>query len=216
MTQALTLTALVFAVAYLFMPQERAVIARAVIKTVPVTLFAFIAALAGAPLLLIAALVLCALGDLLLAFARPATDDRDSADSAFLVGLVAFLTGHLAYIALFVALPARPAFSLWPAVALAIVASAAIMARILWRHAGALRWPVMVYVSAIAVMGLASLATGSWLLVTGATLFMMSDAILGVEKFVIASDNTARRAVTGPAIWVLYVAAQFVLLSAFV
>lgn len=216
MTQGLLAAAWAFAVAYLFMPQGRTIIARAIVKTVPVTLFAVIAARAGAPTLLVAALVLCALGDLLLAFARPATDDRDSADPAFLAGLVAFLAGHLAYIALFVALPARPAVSLWPATALAIVASAAIMARILWRHAGALRWPVMAYVSAIAAMGLASLATGSWLLVAGATLFMMSDAILGIEKFVIALDDAARRVLTGPAIWVLYIGAQLVLLSAFV
>ncbi|MBO6638586.1 MAG: lysoplasmalogenase [Roseitalea sp.] len=216
MTQALFPAALLFAAVYLFMPQGRATIARAIVKTVPVTLFAMIAAAVGTPWLLVAALILCALGDLLLAFARPATDDHDSADPAFLAGLVAFLTGHIAYIALFLTLSGPSVSGLSLIIALAIVATALIMARLLWRQAGALRWPVMAYVAAIATMGLASLATGSWLLVAGAALFVMSDAILGTEKFIVAPHDRRKRAVTGPAIWVLYIAAQAVIMSAFI
>lgn len=216
MIRTLLVTALVFASAYLFMPQGRAVTARAVVKTVPVALFAVIASMAGAPWLLTASLILCALGDLLLALARPATDDHDSADPAFLSGLIAFLLGHIGYVALFVTLPARPVSGMAAIAALIIVASALLMARILWRHAGALRLPVVIYVTAIAMMGLAALATGSWQLVAGAVLFMTSDAILGTEKFVIAPDDRRKRALTGPAIWTLYVAAQAVILSVFV
>ncbi|MCR9121462.1 MAG: lysoplasmalogenase [Phyllobacteriaceae bacterium] len=216
MTQGLLLVALACAVGYLFMPQGRAVIARAIVKTVPVTLFAIVASMAGAPMLLVAALILCALGDLLLAFARPASDGDDRPDITFLAGLIAFLTGHVIYVLLFAQsrFTDMPALS-WP-IGAAMVTVAIILGRILFRHAGPLRWPVMAYVGAILAMGVTALLTGSWLVIAGAVLFMASDAILGMEKFVIAPDNAARRTVTGPSIWVLYVAAQTLILSAFI
>lgn len=216
MTQGLFAAALAFAVAYLFMPVGRRTLARAIVKTVPVSLFAIVAALAGAPVLLVAALVHSAAGDLLLAFARPATDDDGSADPAFLSGLIAFLAGHVIYVLLFAQtrFGGLPAFS-W-LIAVMMIGVALILGRILFRHAGPLRWPVMAYVGAILAMGLTALLTGSWLVIAGAVLFMASDGILGMEKFVIAPGDEARRAFTGPAIWVLYVAAQFALVSAFV
>jgi len=111
----------------------------------------------------------------------------------FLVGLVAFLLGHAAYL---VALTRRvkflaspPAFGAWAIVAASVLAS-------LWAGVpGDLRAPVIVYVCALAAM--AAQATSVWLarrghadaarwrtVAIGGALFVLSDAILATDKFV--------------------------------
>lgn len=111
----------------------------------------------------------------------------------FLVGLVAFLMGHLAYL---VALTRRvrflaspPAFGAWAIVAGCVLAS-------LWAGVpGELRAPVLVYVCALGAM--AAQATSVWLarrgqpdaarwrlVAIGGALFVLSDAILATDKFV--------------------------------
>ena len=111
----------------------------------------------------------------------------------FLVGLVAFLLGHLSYLAgltrrvKFLASP--PAFGAWAIVAASVLAS-------LWHGvAPELRAPVLVYVTALAAM--AAQASSVWLarraqpdaarwriVAIGAALFVLSDAILATDKFV--------------------------------
>ena len=111
----------------------------------------------------------------------------------FLVGLVAFLLGHVSYL---VALTRRvkflaspPAFGVWAIVAASVLAS-------LWAGVPAeLRAPVLVYVTALAAM--AAQASSVWLarrgqpdaarwriVAIGAALFVLSDAILATDKFV--------------------------------
>lgn len=111
----------------------------------------------------------------------------------FLVGLVAFLLGHLSYL---VALTRRvrflaspPAFGAWAIVAASVLAS-------LWAGVPAgLRAPVLVYVCALGAM--AAQATSVWLarrghgdaprwriVALGGGLFVLSDAILAADKFV--------------------------------
>ncbi|MCK9688779.1 lysoplasmalogenase [Scleromatobacter humisilvae] len=111
----------------------------------------------------------------------------------FLVGLVAFLLGHVSYL---VALTRRvrflaspPAFGVWAIVAASVLAS-------LWAGVPPeLRLPVLVYVCALAAM--AAQATSVWLarrgrpdaarwriVAIGGALFVLSDAILATDKFV--------------------------------
>lgn len=111
----------------------------------------------------------------------------------FLVGLVAFLLGHVSYL---VALTRRvkflaspPAFGAWAIVAASVLAG-------LWAGVPAeLRAPVLVYVCALAAM--AAQATSVWLarrehfdaarwrsVAIGGALFVLSDAILATDKFV--------------------------------
>ena len=111
----------------------------------------------------------------------------------FLVGLVAFLLGHVSYL---VALTRRvkflaspPAFGVWAIVAASVLAG-------LWAGVPAeLRAPVLVYVCALAAM--AAQATSVWLarrgqvdaarwrtVAIGGALFVLSDAILATDKFV--------------------------------
>ena len=111
----------------------------------------------------------------------------------FLMGLVAFLLGHLSYLVgltrrvKFLASP--PAFGAWAIVAASVLAS-------LWHGVPPeLRAPVLVYVTALAAM--AAQASSVWLarraqpdaarwrtVAIGAALFVLSDAILATDKFV--------------------------------
>ena len=111
----------------------------------------------------------------------------------FLVGLVAFLLGHVSYL---VALTRRvkflaspPAFGGWAIVAASVLAG-------LWAGVPPdLRAPVLVYVCALGAM--AAQATSVWLarrnqpdaarwriVAIGGALFVLSDAILAADKFV--------------------------------
>ncbi|MBZ5587219.1 MAG: lysoplasmalogenase [Acidobacteriia bacterium] len=124
----------------------------------------------------LAALVLCLAGDLLLALPR-----------GFPLGLGSFLCGHVAYVLAFsVRLPLRA----WP-VALVLpplVVSAAVA---LWLapHLGRLRAPVLVYVAVITVMvwGAVAVTTagrGPWIVTAGAVLFYLSDFAVARDRLV--------------------------------
>lgn len=112
----------------------------------------------------------------------------------FLAGLVAFLLGHLAYVAgIAMVEPAE----LWPAdagwlAALPICAGLAALA-LLWPRLGSLRLPVVAYVATISVMVVAAIACtrGAALpqpsrgrLLAGAALFFVSDLSVARDRFV--------------------------------
>lgn len=199
--------AVLFAIAYLFHGQRRTTPLKVVAKTLSVALLAGLSADAGGPWLLTAALLLCAAGDFFLAIEE--LDKR-----FFLAGLVSFLTGHVAYIVLFAALPAPEAALPQAALAVVGVAMTAIaltMGRRLFAAAGELRWPVMVYIAAILAMGLAAIWNGAGLIVAGAASFMVSDTILAAERFLM-KPQTPGRQFAGPAVWVTYFGAQVMIL----
>ncbi len=182
---------------------------RSLRKTLPVALFALAAVADGAPVMLAAALALSALGDL--ALSRPGR-------RAFLAGMIAFALAHLAYIALMIkagaALPP-------PLPALALILAALSTEIWLAPRTGALRWPVRAYVAVIAAMGLMALGLpgGYGPARAAALLFMLSDALLALETFVIGSGKGARadrlRAWLSRAVWITYIAAQAGFLLAF-
>ncbi len=115
---------------------------------------------------------------------------------AFLGGLVAFLIGHLAYVAAAcVLVPPSVWLSGDGAIALAAipVVAGAIALRWLWPTLGTMRVPVIVYVLTIVTMVVAAMAVWrahalpnpqrTWLLV-GAVLFFISDIAVARDKFV--------------------------------
>ncbi|WP_291012526.1 lysoplasmalogenase family protein [Hydrogenophaga sp.] len=129
-------------------------------------------------------------------------------DGFFLPGLLAFLLAHLAYTALFrqdAPLLAAPRATLVIAlVGLAVYA-------VLWTGGlpAALRAPVAVYVLAIAVMASWAVSRAkvlgdgpAWAVAVGAICFLISDATLAVNRFVMPLPHSA--------VWVLgtYYAAQ--------
>jgi uncharacterized membrane protein YhhN len=118
----------------------------------------------GVPPLVLAGLILGAMGDVALLFER-----------GFLPGLVAFLAGHIAYA---VAFPPHDAWVIAPALGgLAALAW-------LWPHLGSMRVPVIAYIAAIVAMVGGALATDNRLLIAGAVAFFASDLSVARDKFV--------------------------------
>lgn len=201
--------AVAWGVAYgLLAPRLAMGLSRAAAKTVPVALMALAAWLAGLPPMLAVALALSAAGDWFLAF---------EGRRAFLAGLVAFAAAHLAYAALFAAgqdeaWTAGPVFL---AGAILVFAYSLGMFHRLRPHLGAMRIPAAVYCGFIAAMAVAAWSRGPEpVLLAGVALFLASDTILAFEAFVFAPGSKNRRW-SAPAVWFAYLAAQTLILAAF-
>lgn len=152
-------------------------------KPLAAVAFLWLATAYGTPqsaygLWLLAGLVLCAVGDLLLM-----PDDERS----FLAGLVAFLCGHLAYAAAFLQLPANTtglAISALPALALLVIA-----VRWFGPHLErGMKIPVALYTLVITAMLLcaglsAGHPLGPWIII-GAWGFAFSDLAVARQQFV--------------------------------
>jgi uncharacterized membrane protein YhhN len=124
----------------------------------------------------------------------------------FVPGLAAFLLAHLAYL---VAFASGTPIGTAPLLLLPLLATGILLLRLLWPGLGKLRGPVLAYTIMILLMvwqawgrSRASPSPGSWLAAAGASLFMVSDAILALHRF--------RRPFSGAqvAIMTSYVAAQ--------
>ncbi len=202
----LLLFALMAAVYFLLRPAGISGGKWAVIKVIPVTFFALIAWGQSAPILLVAALILSAIGDYLLAF---------EGERSFLGGLAAFFIAHIAYIVLFLnsgtglLLFAEP----WRiAVAIMFLLHAGLMARRLRPAVPAdMQMPVFAYIGAISLMGLAATAFAAPLVLLGVFLFIVSDTLLATGKFLVPT-NDQRQTWIQPGVWITYIAAQLVIL----
>ena len=182
------------------------------VKTVAIAALAIAALFIGAPICLVVGLAFCASGDFWLS--------RDG-DRAFLIGLISFAIGHIFYIFLFFqtahASPTHLLEMPWMIGVIALIISGIFMARILWPATGALRLPVMVYISIIITMGIAAISTtqnGLNMAFIGAGLFILSDMILSFALFLIPNNHKLRRAIPH-LIWVLYWFGQAGIFSAF-
>ncbi|MEX0970612.1 MAG: lysoplasmalogenase [Paracoccaceae bacterium] len=179
--------------------------ARSFTKTGSVALLALGVALAGAPWPLVAGLAASAIGDYALS---------RSGQSAFLAGIAAFALAHLAYI--FAILGYGWQFAaVWQYAALgALVLLLGFLLRQLWPRTGALRWPVTGYALIIGAMGVAAIGGGTSLagmvVVLGTALFIISDAVLAAETFLM-TPQAARARGLPRIVWVLYYSAQLLL-----
>ncbi len=155
------------------------------------------------------AMALCWVGDIALTF---------SGDSAFLVGLVSFLLGHLFYILAFRHLfttgwPAGSALSRGLAGGVTLVVASAVSV-VLWKPAGDLGPAVALYALVIAAVACCSWAAakgpGVWALRIGASVFVVSDVILAFGRF-------GESPIAHGHFWVMgtYIAAQWALAVGF-
>jgi uncharacterized membrane protein YhhN len=131
-----------------------------------------------AGLWLLAALVFGLLGDVaLLSDTLP----------RFRAGVAAFLVGHLAYVACFASLGlSRPAWS-WAGLAVlaaALFATRGVVPATQRLEGPALSVPVAVYSVVIGAMLLCAWFTGVPLVALGASVFVVSDAVLSIDRFV--------------------------------
>lgn len=108
-------------------------------------------------------------------------------DRRFVIGLAAFLVGHLAYIAGFVASAEWSGRSFVTGAVLMMIVGAWVgrpIVRGADREAAALGWAVIAYLVTISSMFAAAGATGNAWAIVGAGLFVASDSILGWNRFV--------------------------------
>lgn len=202
-------SAFAYGVRYVHLPPS---VARMICKTAAVGAMTLISALSGGPILLTLALAFGTLGDACLAW---------RSERAFLAGLVAFLLGHLAYVVmLWGTSNGIEVFGqdLWRLALLGLLAVLAVwVMRLLLPHLGEMRLPVLIYTAVILAMGVTALSLPlAWpigLAIFGALMFIASDAILGVELFVVKAETSDWR--WPPVLlWLLYWAGQSLIVLA--
>lgn len=201
--KAVVCLACVNAAAYLILPLTEGSIPFVALKTSCCVLLAVFVHLSMqlSPIkkLLIAALLLSALGDLFLAIRS--TD-------YFIQGLGSFLIAHLLYISIFVKLrAASPAGSMKSSLIGLIFIISILMIVLLWPYLGALKPPVVIYIAVISLMAIAAIRSrlNATLVVSGAFLFLVSDATIAVNKFLEPFSFA------NAFIWITYFTAQIVL-----
>jgi uncharacterized membrane protein YhhN len=134
-------------------------------------------------LILLAALILCAVGDLALI---------GRSKAFFLSGLVAFLLGHVGYVGLFIYVGLSLVHPSLMAGSLALLVVAAISYFVYTKLSPHIPkemvWPTRAYILVISVMVVAAWAVGSHpgfiLLPVGATLFYFSDLFVARDRYV--------------------------------
>lgn len=121
-------------------------------------------------------LAFSSLGDVLLEFR-----------GMFAAGLASFFATHLIYIFLFRRFwRERPATGKWVAIAAIVLYSVAFLRILDGPPLGSLRIPVYFYVAAITLMVVSAIGA-TWttrMVVSGALLFLISDSVLGFDRFV--------------------------------
>lgn len=144
------------------------------------------------------ALALSALGDFFLAL--------ENQQRFFVPGLASFLAAHVAYLAIFLPHAAMPEGTALAIIVLSIAAAGTFIAT-LAPKLGKLKLPVFAYFAVIMAMVAAawSIREASWLLGVGALVFALSDSLIAVRKFRAPFPGINQ------AVWVTYVAAQFMI-----
>lgn len=200
-------TGILAAMIYLPMTEDEPSMPRTVVKALPLIFFAYAAWQAGNTAYLVAGLFLSALGDIALSRLNKQT---------FLFGLAAFALAHLLYVFHFLVLSQTPlweAFVLNAPMAIFLVGYAVLAELWLVPYTMDLKWLVRAYVVLITLMGLAALTMPIGTAFLGAAFFIASDTLLAFQLFRLDEDNPMTGRV-GWAIWIFYIAAQAMILSA--
>ncbi|MGB1249992.1 MAG: lysoplasmalogenase [Candidatus Promineifilaceae bacterium] len=155
--------------------QDRTPTRLVLLKAAPILLLASWCIWIDAPRMLTIALLLSAAGDIALGL---------DGERYFVQGLGFFLLAHVAYVWIFGRSLVFTLAALLP-IAFTLLIAILLIPR-LYPVLGKLRIPVLFYVSIIIAMGLTAALHSPFnlMLVTGAIIFMLSDATIAVDKFV--------------------------------
>lgn len=182
---------------------------RAAVKTAFLAAFTGALISAQAPLPLVAAITLSALGDFWLAFDKKWT---------LPLGILSFLLAQLLYVVIFTALwffsgdnaPLPPRYIAMSAIILVALGFLIWMApKLGWLALGVVPYSIAITAMAVAAMWL---PWPGWPAMLGAVSFLVSDFVLAAELFRLPPDSPARR-VTAPVVWWTYVAAQVLIVA---
>jgi uncharacterized membrane protein YhhN len=124
---------------------------------------------------LLVGLALCLVGDLLL---------LGDSDQAFGMGLVTFLLAHVAFIGAVLSMTRRP--PLWLGVVVTVLVVGLVVAFVLWplaRRDRAVGLPPTVYAVVLGTFVALAWWSGQVLVAVGASLFLVSDAVLAAGRF---------------------------------
>ncbi|KAK3373069.1 YhhN-like protein-domain-containing protein [Lasiosphaeria ovina] len=183
-------------------------VGRMAVKTAATALLAAAASLRGGSQHLVGALALGAAGDAFLSW---------DGDAAFLGGLTSFLVGHTLYMFEFAHAHAAGFNGIRlldggrEIAALVLAGLVAIMMLVLPpRVATGLGVPVFIYAVAIFFMDLTALATNNNQVMAGALMFTGSDALLAVDRFLVAPASP-HRSWMQKAVWFLYYTGQLLM-----
>ena len=169
----------------------------ALLKIIPIILLSFLVVRAGinsVSLHLLLALLFSMGGDVLLEM------------NLFVPGLSSFLFAQLLYGSLFLRYHSN-----WSAdyqISLLLVGASLVMAVIIWSYAGDMRPPVIAYLPVITFMGLSANISPIKSAILGAAVFILSDSIIAIDRFVMAVPASGRL------IMISYYVAQFLLVGA--
>lgn len=152
--------------------------AQALLKCTPIVLLAK-HTLTNDSRLLAVGLLLSAVGDIVLEL-----EGRSGSELEFIIGLVAFLCAHIAYVVAF----SKHNNPHQPQVAVGVIAGAAFLLARLLPHVsasgqGEMVLPVCVYCTALAIMAYSAIKSGSTLAAFGSLVFVSSDFTLAWNKF---------------------------------
>lgn len=177
--------------------------AKLLLKISGMVILTSVAVWAGAPLLLVAGLAACTLGDAFLA---------GRTERWLIPGMAAFFVGHIFYVALFWA-TGQVSGDLLNTLGRAVLVLAG-AGYIFWLSPslGPMRLPVLAYGAVILVMGAAAIALppGFGLVLIGALMFIASDAILANELFR-RPPGEAPRLIPSVSLWNLYFFGQMLI-----
>ena len=173
---------------------------RSIIKTLAVGLLAVLAFMQGGPWLLVLALALSAAGDFYLSY---------NGDRSFVAGLTRFLLAHLAFTALFLTI--GPGYGVYAAAPVRALAAAIVIAcglgmlfKLTRRVGPSFKLPITAYVLAILAMVTSALTLDVPTVIVGALLFMISDALLSTEMFLLPAISKHRE-------WMRYAIWDFIM-----
>lgn len=185
---------------YIFFIPEEPLAIKIFFKIIPMLLILFYAYIKSAErmnryqLLVLLGLFFCMLGDGLLIW--------------FIVGLSAFLIGHLFYISAFLnnwRFSWLRMVSILPIAAYSIWIGREIVLSLVAKGENSLIFPVICYIVVISLMGWTAIMTGNVPTIIGGLLFVLSDSLLSWNLFI--EDITF----SGPMIMLTYYTAQFLI-----
>lgn len=180
---------------------------RTLIKTGSVAALALAALVGEGPPFLVAALALCALGDLCLS--------RDGR-RWLLAGMAAFFFGQATYVVLFLLEGGAAFANLWEGGLQALLIAVAMgLVFWLWPKLADMGVPVVVYALAVTAMAVLAVGLPGYVLVSiGAVLFYVSDGVLAFEMF--ATEEASRQRLwTRPVVWGAYWVGQALITAGF-